>query len=267
MPITFVQGAAEDRHVPNGWADLAFADPPYNFGLTYADDPTGDRVHPGTYAGDSRDWIRRLADATRPGGTVWYLVPECLADVVGPLLTTIVGPRYRRIIWHERFAQYNDRGPTQEHRHLFVHRREPRLLEAPGDHYFDGDAIRVPSERQKAGDPRANPKGRVPGDVWLTRRLQGTSTDRVDWHPAQLPPEPLERMLLGWTPPGGRVFELFAGSGSLARVAARLGREYAGVERSGTYCERAAQRIRDERPGAVVEVRANVAALGVGEGL
>lgn len=78
----------------------------------------------------------------------------------------------------------------------------------------------------------------VPGDVWKFRRLQGTSHDHVDWHPCQLPPELLERIVQGWSNPGSVVLDGFAGSGSLAKVCKRLGRQFVGVDRSMEYHDR-----------------------------
>lgn len=75
----------------------------------------------------------------------------------------------------------------------------------------------------------------VPDEVWMFRRLQGTSHDHVDWHPCQLPPELLERIVLGWSNPGSVVLDGFAGSGSLAKVCKRLGRAFVGVDRSPKY--------------------------------
>lgn len=83
----------------------------------------------------------------------------------------------------------------------------------------------------------------VPGDVWRFRRLQGTSTDRVDWHPAQLPPELLVRIVKGWTNPGDLVFDAFAGSGSLAKVCRSLGRSFVGVDQSPTYVDKLVEEL------------------------
>lgn len=78
----------------------------------------------------------------------------------------------------------------------------------------------------------------VPDETWMFRRLQGTSHDHVDWHPCQLPPELLERIVKGWSNPGSVVLDGFVGSGSLARVCKRLGRSFVGVDRSPDYIAR-----------------------------
>lgn len=280
-------------------ADLVFADPPYNLGVPYKDDPTKDRMKPEAYREFTARAITQLASLARPGATFWWMTTEQHADWTGQMLTELVGPRLERIVWYETFAQYRgDRGLTRDYRFIFCHvvRPEGEDVEDWGRDMltWNPDAIRVPSARQTLyNDKRANGKGRVPGttwhfndkmtmdelarkvvdllatipdnnlsladkvakevalirqalgvasripqvpgDVWKFRRLQGTSHDHVDWHPCQLPPELLARIVQGWSNPGDVVLDGFAGSGSLAKVCKRLGRAFVGIDRSPTY--------------------------------
>lgn len=85
------------------------------------------------------------------------------------------------------------------------------------------DAVRVESERMKMGDKRANPAGRVPGDVWRSdfleySRVVGNAKQRRSWHPTQLHEGLVEDCLLMSTPPGGTVIDPFAGTGTTLRV-------------------------------------------------
>lgn len=216
---------------------LIFADPPYNFAVKYEDDPTADNVSPQEYGVWTAQSICELSRCLAPGGTLWWMVPECHADMVGPLLTSDVGPRVHRIIFEESFAQYQQRSLTQDYRMIFCHRKPGATIT------FNADAIREESVRQQMGDTRADPRGRVPGQVWKMRRLQGTSKDRVDWHPAQLPPELLRRIVKGWSNPGDVVVDAFAGSGNMGVVCRQEHRVFIGVERSATYLEKIQNRI------------------------
>lgn len=224
---------------PVGWenARLIVADPPYNIGARYSDDPTCDRMEKQEYEVRMEVVMHNLRNVAQPGATLWWVCPPDHVDWVGPKLKRIFGPQLYLIVWHETFAQYQgDRSLTRDFRLIFVHRK-------PGDVTWNPAAIRIPSRRQELGDPRANPNGRVPGTVWKIRRLQGTSTHSVNWHPNQLPPELLDRILLGWSNPGDVVMDAFAGSGSMGVRCLEHGRHFVGVDRSETYCRQMKERL------------------------
>ncbi len=222
--------------------DLVFADPPYNYGVKYADDPTSDRLSENEYYNWVEHVVFQLRSLIRDGGTLWWLCPAEQGLRVWSILAKYGCLLYDRpIIWHERFSQYQQGRLTSDYRLLFP------LKIGSVEPIFNADAIREKSVRQEMGDPRADPRGRVPGHVWQVRRLQGTAGDRVDWHPAQLAPEGLTRIVLGWTNPGQCVLDAFAGSGSMGLVCKRLDRNFVGVERSLEYCVRMTERLsRDE---------------------
>jgi site-specific DNA-methyltransferase (adenine-specific) len=111
------------------------------------------------------------------------------------------------------------------------------------------DAIRVKSARQlKYNDKRANPKGRVPDDVWEFPRICGTFKERKKWHPCQHPKALLRRLVLFSTKPGDLVIDMFAGSGNMLETCRELGRACIGIEISKFYCKKIA-----EETGAVLE--------------
>lgn len=214
---------------------LAISDPPYNQGMEYADDPTGDQLPDAIY--DSL--IRRASsfglDSLVPGGVMFWLCPANDLFRVHNLIMGHGGCHLlwgTPIVWHESFAQYQQKRMTCDYRVWLP------IVKNGGEPVFNPDAIRVESERQRMGDKRANPNGRVPGRVWSIRRLQGTSKAWKPWHPCQLAPEMLDRIILGFSNPGDTVVDLFAGSGSAGRRAVAHGRSFVGIDRSGEYCER-----------------------------
>jgi len=219
--------------------DLSFADPPYNYGVKYQDDPTQDRLSDTEY----RDWVaqvmRKTAQMTRPGGMLFWLCPAEDGWWVWEKLNQY-GHLFQNkpIIWYERFSQYQSKKLTSDYRLLF-----PLIVKAKVFNTFNPNDIREESVRQQMGDKRANPAGRVPGHVWTVSRLQGNAKDRVDWHPAQLPQPPLARIVQGWTDEGDTVLDAFAGAGSLGVVCKGLHRNFVGVEQSSEYCYKMAHRI------------------------
>ena len=219
--------------------DLVFADPPYNYRVDYEDDATGDKLPFIVYQIWIASVIEQCVSLLRSGGTLWWLCPAEDGDWTWDLLTEYGVLLHKRpIVWHERFSQYQQTQLTADYRLLF-----PLVVGDPSKVIFRPDNIREESERQRRGDKRADPRGRVPGHVWQTRRLQGNAKDRVPWHPAQLPPEPLERIICGWTNPGDTVVDAFAGSGSMGVVCKKHGREFVGIEQSEEYCQQMRERI------------------------
>lgn len=226
---------------------IVFCDPPYNIGVTYMEDETRDNLDPMAYKIWCKMSMHALSRHLMPGGTFWWLCPPAHVDWVGQMLTDMIGPRLYLIVKTETFAQYQKKTLTEDYRFLFCHMKPPeaRTVKDWGKDLltFNPDAIRIQSQRQVLGDKRADPAGRVPGQVWNIRRLQGTSADHVDWHPCQLAPELLERIVLGWSNEGDSVLDAFAGSGNMGLVCKATKRDFVGIDQSPTYCARMRERL------------------------
>ena len=225
------------ENIVNPRAALAFADPPYNYSVPYANDATMDNLSLADWQRVMRFSLDSMRQLVIPGGSVWMLLPWDRVHLIDGEYEHL--KRQPQVIWQERFGQYQqNKGLTVGHRHLlnWMETSAPRARWNPDD-------IRVQSVRQKMGDKRADPRGRVPDTVWAGPRLPGNARARVDWHPAQLSPAPLRTLVRGWSDRGDTVFELFSGSGSLAVVCIQEGREYVGVEQSPVYCENIMSRL------------------------
>jgi site-specific DNA-methyltransferase (adenine-specific) len=213
--------------------DTIFADPPDNLRLGYdacADDMPEDRY---------RAWLAQVVrDCVGRSGTVWVSFSSrytfLLGAVVDELTRTQAGLEAKPCTQVFTFGQHNQRDLGNNHRPLWRLRWE----DAP----LFPDAVRVPSWRQLNGDKRADSRGRVPGDVFDFPRVTGNSKQRRAWHPTQLHEGLVERCLKLTTPPGGLVFDPFAGTGTTLRVCKRLGFSCATSDVSGEYC----RRIREE---------------------
>jgi site-specific DNA-methyltransferase (adenine-specific) len=84
--------------------------------------------------------------------------------------------------------------------------------------------------RKRAGNDRRV----ILSDVWFNVHRIKHRRDR-DYHPCQLPEKLLDRIIRLTTDPGDRIFDPFAGVGTTALVAQRLGREFLTTEIDPTY--------------------------------
>ena len=221
--------------------DLVIFDPPYNIGKDYADDDTGDKLSDDRYAALMERAFDACYQVMKPGAVLFYW---CNADQGREVwgrgdyhedINVLWGTP---IVWWETFSQYQSKRMTQDFRFIFP------FVKGDSPKSFNGEDILIPSERMKLGDKRAaGSSGKVPGRVWKDRRLQGGALARVDWHPLQLPPEQLERVVKGFSNPGDTVLDAFMGSANAGLAAVKHGRKFIGVDKSPTYCRLGLERI------------------------
>lgn len=151
---------------------------------------------------------------------------------------------------------------TKSHEYVFLLSKSPR-------YYYDHEAIKEPvaevslkraeyglktnRESAKAGPDGiaveemgsrfVNPTGRNKRDVWFipTARFKGA-------HFAVMPEALVEPCVLAGSAPGDTVLDPFTGSGTVAVVALRHGRNFVGTELNPEYAEIARERITSDAP-------------------
>jgi site-specific DNA-methyltransferase (adenine-specific) len=79
-------------------------------------------------------------------------------------------------------------------------------------------------------------------DIWFNVHRIKHRRDR-DYHPCQLPEKLMDRIIRLTTDPGDKVFDPFAGVGTTALIAKRLGRDFATCELDPTYVQIANEKI------------------------
>jgi len=248
--------------MPPGWADLVFADPPYNIGYKY--DEYHDAREDDDYVAFTHQWVDACIRATKPTGSLSLMIGDEYAAEMRMHLKTHEKKgniAFRNwIIWHYTFGQNCKMKFNRSHVSIFYVVRD--AVKNSFNYTFNADAIRVPSARQTTyADLRADSRGKLPDDTWVLRpqetegyfrseedtwyisRVCGTFKERVDWHPCQIPQKLLERIILAASKPGDIVLDPFSGSGTTALCAKRLGRHYVGVELSADYAEKSRQRV------------------------
>ena len=232
--------------VKEPFADLVFADPPFNIGYEY--DEYKDNVEDKTYEKWTKAWMRACCKALKSDGSFYIAIGDDYAAQVR-LIGEELGLNLRNwIIWHYTFGQQTKTKFARAHTHIFYFVKDEK------SYTFNADAARVISDRQKKyKDKRANPSGKMPDDVWNEyARICGTFEEREGWHPCQMPESLLARIIRVSTNENGWVLDPFNGSGTTTVVAHKLRRTYTGVEISQQYVEEARKRIQ-ESEGLPVE--------------
>ena len=216
-------------HVMRGELQCIFADPPDNIGLEYGHYDDNRPVDEYT------DWLAALMQLfTTAAVTTWISFNAkwtlAMGEQCQQLLRSRIGLQCKPCMQTFTFGQNNKHDFGNCHRPLW------RLnhLNAP----VYPNQIRVESWRQQHGDPRANPDGKVPGDVFDFSRVTGNSKQRHRWIKTQLHEGLVERCILSATRPGDWVLDPFAGCGTVLRVCKRIGRNSISVEIDPDYCKR-----------------------------
>jgi len=217
------------------WAKCIIADPPYNESLEYGNghnDSLSDRQ----YLKWVEQWVSLCFDCVGNEGALWLVISDTYAHHYR-LIGERAGWQFQNwVIWHETFGVQRELKFARNHRHL--------LHFTAGQPFWNADAARVPSARQtKYNDPRANPDGKVMGNVWDDiPRLTGNAKERLPGM-TQLPEKLVSRMIEITCPAGGLVIDPFSGSGTTGKVSVESARPFIGIEQNAERAELSRGRI------------------------
>jgi site-specific DNA-methyltransferase (adenine-specific) len=236
-----------------GFADLVFADPPFNIGYEY--DVYDDRRAKADYLDWTDKWLAAAARALAPHGSFFLAIGDEFVAEHKVRLDALGLTLRNWIVWHYTFGVNCSKKFNRSHAHILYYVRDPKR------YTFNPDTVRVPSARQTTyADRRANPVGKLPDDTWVLRpqesaehfrsdsdtwfvsRVCGTFKERTG-HPCQMPEAVLDRIIRVASNPDDVVLDPFAGSGTTLAVAKKLGRQYLGVELSEQYADGIRKRL------------------------
>lgn len=214
--------------LPEKSIDLVFADPPFNIGINY--DTYNDNLTYQGYYDWSEKWIRETFRVLKDNGSIYIAIGDEFAAEINLILKK-TGFHYRNwIIWYYTFGQSMARKFNRTHTHILYFTKSKKKF------VFNDSEIRIPSARQlKYKDKRANPRGKLPDDVWMYSRVCGTFKERIGSHPCQMPEDLLTRIILASSAINDIVLDPFGGTGTTAFVAQKLDRRYLTIENSKKY--------------------------------
>jgi DNA modification methylase len=247
-PDDLVCGDAQDvaSALGDGVLDAIYMDPPFATGVIRQG-----RGH--AYADRADDpeafvtWLQPVLEHSRraltPAGSLFVHLDYRTVHYVKVALDKLFGRDHfvNEIVWCYAVGGKGRRGFGRKHDTILWYARTP-------DWAFYPEAVRVPRRGgshmrlvggvqektdRKTGRIYRYPvaTGKVPEDWWTdVETLNHSDRERTGW-PSQKPERLIERVLTAVTVPGDRVADWFAGSGTTAAVAQRLGRGFMTVDR------------------------------------
>lgn len=227
---------------PEGIFDLVFADPPYNLSKGY-EEYQDDRTDI-DYIQWCNKWLSRCANILKPGGSLMVLNLPKWAAYHAVFLNKYLDFRHW-ICWD---ALADPRGKLLPAHYALLYYTKPgadikfRYSTNPG--LGLNDYVEPPDSpeyclrqnciiaRKKAGHDIKTELS----DIWFDVHRIKHKRDR-DYHPCQLPEKLMDRIIRLTTDQGDRVFDPFAGVGTTAVVAKRLGRDFITCEIDSSYIQ------------------------------
>ncbi len=245
------------RALPDGCADLVFADPPYNLQLKgdlhRPDNSKVDAVDDhwdkfssfAEYDRFTREWLSEARRVLKDDGALWVIGSYHNIFRVGAILQDLGFWVLNDVVWRKTNPMPNFRGRR------FTNAHETMIWAAKSEdtkYTFNYEAMKA-----------MNDEVQMRSDWTLPicsggERLKGEDGQKA--HSTQKPESLLHRVILSSTKPGDVVVDPFFGTGTTGAVARRLGRHFIGIERDKEYARIARSRIADIEPAGsdVIEV-------------
>lgn len=233
------------HHLPAGFVDLLFLDPPYNL----TKDFHGQKFSRQTieaYTLWLDDAIATFKPLLRPSASIYIC-----ADWFSSISVFAVAASYftvrNRITWERekgRGAKANWKNASEDIWFCTM-----------SDNYtFNVEAVKlrrkVLAPYRQNGSPKdweATPEGNFrdthPSNLWTDITIPFWSMPENTDHPTQKSEKLLARLILASTNPGDFVLDPFLGSGTTCAVAKKLDRQFLGMEINEEYCLMAAKRL------------------------
>jgi len=225
--------------------DLLFADPPYNLTKKFGKEKFNSRSSD-DYETWLDSWLKLCVPLLKPTASIYIC-----GDWRSSSAIQRVGSKYfklqNRITWERekgRGAKGNWKNAAED----------IWFFTMSDDFTFNLEAVkqrrRVVAPYRENGKPKdwdesanGNFRDTHPSNIWTDITVPFWSMPENTDHPTQKPEKLLAKIILASTNPGGLVLDPFAGSGTTAVVAKKLGRNFVAIEADEEYCLLAAKRL------------------------
>lgn len=231
--------------VENESVDLLIVDPPYNLFKNYHGN-SFKKTSDEEYAAYTEKWIKAVKPKLKPTASVYVCCDWKSSITIGRVLSENFDLK-NRITWQRE----KGRGASRNWKNGL----EDVYFCTAGDEYvFNLAAVKqrkkVLAPYKDNGSPKDwvdSPDGRYrdtcPSNFWDDISVPYWSMAENTAHPTQKPEKLIAKIILASSNEGDLILDPFAGSGTSAVTAKKLGRNYVAIEQNPLYCAWAVKRL------------------------
>lgn len=231
--------------LPRGFADLLIVDPPYNLAKDYHGSRFS-RKSSDDYREYTRCWIEKVLPLLKENASVYVCCDWRSSLIIGDVLQDYFVVR-NRITWQRE----KGRGAGAN----WKNGMEDIWFATVGNEYtFNLEAVKVrkkviapyrvdgkPKDWEETED--GNYRNTCPSNFWDDISIPYWSMPENTAHPTQKPEKLMAKLILSGSNEGDMIFDPFAGSGTTAVTAKKLGRHFVAVEQNELYGAWAQKRL------------------------
>lgn len=225
--------------------DLLFADPPYNLSKNFGAEKFS-RKTSDEYEAWLDSWLPLCVPLLKPTGSLYLC-----GDWRSASMIQRVGTRYlqlrNRITWERekgRGARANWKNAAEDIWFFTVSERYTFNLDAVKQRRRVIAPYKVNGEpKDWSADDDGNFRDTHPSNIWTDISVPFWSMPENTDHPTQKPEKLLAKIILASTNANDLVLDPFAGSGTTAVAAKKLGRNFVAIESDEQYCLLAQKRL------------------------
>ena len=231
--------------LPAASFDLLFADPPYNISKTFGKE-SFQQCSAEEYEAWLASWLSLCVPLLKPTASVYIC-----GDWRSSSAIQRVGSKHLKLQNRITWEREKGRGAKQNWKNA----AEDIWYFTVGDEFtFDLDAVKVRRKvlapykengrpKDWTPDNNGNYRDTHPSNLWTDISVPFWSMPENTDHPTQKPEKLLAKVLLASTNAGDLILDPFAGSGTTAVVAKKLGRRFVAIESDEQYCLIAQKRL------------------------
>ena len=233
-------GKVKDRSV-----DLLIVDPPYNLFKDFGG-KSFRKLGKDDYALYTEKWIKAVIPKLKPTASIYVCCDWESSLIIGEVLNNSFILR-NRITWQREKGRGAKRNWKNSMEDIF-------FATCGEDYTFNLDAVKqrrkvlapyrengVPKDWEETADGKF--RDTCPSNFWDDISVPYWSMAENTAHPTQKSEKLIAKLILASSNAGDLVLDPFAGSGTTAVVAKKLGRKYIGIEQNPTYCAWAEYRL------------------------